>query len=291
MERILVPLDGSSLGEFILPVAELLARHQNVELIFLRAVVARPVVLEGEVHEIQMETTGEVMEYLKGIADRFRGNGLAAKWALWHEEPVTAIAKAVKEERVDLIAMATHGRSGLSRLLVGSVAAQVVRETEVPVLLVRGRLARESWSRRRILVALDGGEAAEAILSVVERFGSPRDSTIALLTVIEPLPSLVYAESPFRVDEMIALRRDDAERYLGKVAEPLRANGWRVETQVRFGRVAETIGDFARQAEAGMIAMVTHGRHGLGRFFLGSVAEEVLRRSSIPVLLVKGEER
>jgi len=290
MERILVPLDGSSFGEEILPLAEHVARDRNAQLILLRAVVARRFPEEG-VDEVRMEPTGEVMEYLKAVAGRLREKGLHVRWDLWHDEPLIAIKRAVKQEAADLIAMATHGRGGLSRLLLGSVAEDVVRSVDVPVLLVRGHMAGKPWAHEKVVVPLDGGESSEAIIPVVERLAAPTGPTIHLLEIIEPLPLTVRAVSPLRVDELLTMGREDAERYLTKVAEPLRDKGFRVEHSVRFGSIAETIVDVARQEGADLIAMVTHGKSGLERFFMGSVAQAVLRKSPVPLLLLKNEER
>ena len=94
-----------------------------------------------------------------------------------------------------------------------------------------------------------------------------------------------------RPDELMALRREDAERYLAKVGEPLMGKGLRVERAVRFGRAAEAIAAFAGRERADLIAMATHGRSGLSRLLLGSVAAGVLRGAPVPVLLFKAGER
>jgi nucleotide-binding universal stress UspA family protein len=226
--------------------------------------------------------------YLKAVAERLERKGLApVRWAVWYDEPKTAIADAAARNQVELIAMATHGRSGLSRLLLGSVAEAVVRASRVPVLLIRGQSAWKPWAHGKILVPLDGSEEVAAILPVVERLAGPRDLTVSLLQVIEPLQSGVGAEVPLGAEGIIALRREEAEPYLTKVAERLREKGLRVEWAVKLGRAAETITDVAAQERADLIAMVTHGRRGLGRLFFGSVAEGVLRSTAVPVLLLK----
>jgi nucleotide-binding universal stress UspA family protein len=258
--------------------AEVLARNWKAELILLGAV--------------EHDAPGGMREYLRSVSEDLGGSGLKVRWQLWEEEPLTAIARAVKQERVDLIVMATHGRRGLSRWLLGSVAAGVVRSAHVPVLLVRGQLEWRPGMYRRILIPLDGSEAAEAILHVVERLAHPTDTTVTLLQVIEPLPTALQAESPFGVEEVLAFAREDSERYLAKVAEPLRQSGWQVETLVCYGKIAKTIVDLSKEGETDLVAMVTHGRAGLERLFLGSVSEAVLGRSPIPVLLfLKGEEK
>jgi nucleotide-binding universal stress UspA family protein len=291
MKGILVPLDGSPLAEAILPVAEEWAKEEGAEVVLLRAVLA-PHGLGRDDTEATVRVVEEAEAYLKEVAERLERRGLKqVRWVVWYNEAATAIAEAVGRYGVDLIAMATHGRSGLSRLLLGSVAEAVVRAVRVPVLLLRGQSAWKPWVTGRILVPLDGSHTSEAILPVVERLAGPRDLKIALMEVIEPIPSAVRAETPLGMEELISVRQGDAERYLAKVAEPLRNRGLRVEWAVESGRPAERITAVAAQERADLITMVTHGRSGLGRFFLGSVAEGVLRSAAMPVLLFKAGER
>jgi len=287
MERVLVSPDGSPLSEAVLPVAEEWAKEDEAEVILLRAVQARhlPGVDPTEA-EVRAVTEGET--YLKEIAARLEQRGVrGARWAVWYDEPVTAITGAVASYGVDLIAMATHGRSGLSRALLGSVAAAVVRAVRVPVLLLRGQSPWKPWTTGKILVPLDGSEVSEGILPVAERLAGPRDLTISLLRVIEPLPPPAVAEMAVNVDELMAIERKEAQEYLAKVAEPLSDKGVRVEWTVNAGRSAGTIAAFASEARVDLIAMATHGRSGLGRLLFGSVAEEVLRSAPVPVLLFR----
>ena len=291
MKRLLVPLDGSPLAETILPVAEEWAKEEEAEVILLRAVLARhgP---GGDTTGAQVRAVEEGEAYLQAVADRLARRGLERiRRAAWDDEPAAAIARAVARDGVDLIAMATHGRSGLSRLLLGSVAETVVRAARVPVLLIRGQSAWKPWATGKILVPLDGSEASEGILPVVERLAAPRDLTLVLFKVIDPLASSALSEASIRPHQWMALRREDAERYLAKVAEPLMVNGLQVECAVRYGRAAETIAAFAGRERADLIAMATHGRRGLSRLLLGSVAAGVLRSAPVPVLLFKAGER
>jgi len=291
MKRLLVPLDGSPLAEAILPVAEEWAKEDGAEVILLRAFLARPR-LGADDSELQVRAVDEGEAYLKANAERLERRGLKrVRWGVWYEEPEAAIVQAVAEYGVDMIAMATHGRSGLSRLVLGSVAEAVVRSARVPVLLIRGQSAWKPWATGKILVPLDGSESAEAIVPVVERLAGPRDLTIVLFKAVDPLASTALSETPTRPDQLMALRREDAERYLAKVAEALWGKGLRAEFAVRFGRAAETITAFAGREQADLIAMATHGRCGLSRLLLGSVAAGVLKGASVPVLLFKAGER
>lgn len=290
MKRILVPLDGSLLAEAVLPIAEEWAKEEEAEVVLLRAVRAHHVPGRDDV-DAETEAVAEGETYLKGIAERLERRGLKqVRWVVWYSEPAEAIIHAVGVYGVDLIAMATHGRSGLSRLLLGSVAEAVVRAAPVPVLMIRGQSAWKPWATGKILVPLDRSQTSEAILPVVERLAGPRDLMISLLEVIEPIPSAVKAETPLGFEDMVSLRREDAERYLAKAAEPLREKGLRVEWAVQHGMPAERIAAAAAQESVDLIAMATHGRSGLGRLFFGSVAEGVLRSAAMPVLVFKAAE-
>jgi nucleotide-binding universal stress UspA family protein len=287
MKRILVPLDGSLLAASILPVAEEWAKEDGAEVILLRAVLAHHLP-GGDATEAEVRVVDEGETYLREVAERLERRGLKrVRWIVWYDEPAPAIAEAAARDEVDLIAMATHGRSGLSRLLLGSVAEAVVRSSRVPVLLLRGQSAWKPWVHGKILVPLDGSEASAAILPIVERLAGPRDLTVSLLEVIEPLPSAAHAELASQVEEMMAVRREEAERYLAKVAEPMADEGMRVEWAVKGGKAAETIATAANETRADLIAMATHGRSGLGRLLFGSVAEGVLRSAAVPILLLK----
>ncbi len=284
MERILVPLDESPLAQAILPVVLHLARDQGTEVILLRAVqFQHPLWRDAVTAEVQTLTEAETA--LQALAASLREQRVQqARWVVWSAEPAQAIHDAAKAYRADLIAMATHGRGGLNRLLLGSVAGAVVQSVPVPVLLIRGQIPPRTWSLRKLLVPLSGDEASEAILPIAERFAGPADLELHLLEVVEPLPANVEY---VREEELWAFRRAEAERYLEKVAARLIAKGLRVTWSVRAGRAPEAIIAAAGEIGVDLIAMATHGWGPLGRLVFGSVADEVLRTASVPVLLLR----
>jgi nucleotide-binding universal stress UspA family protein len=287
MTRILVPLDGSQLAESVLSVVEMWAQLDDTEVVLPRAIPPeRPVRRAADVPGAELEEKA----YLMTVADRLERQGLArVRQVVWYDVPSAAIIDAAATHEVDLIAMATHGRSGLSRLLLGSVAEAVVASAQVPVLLMRGLSAWKPWATRRIVVPLDGSEASERILPVVERLARARDLTVALLQVIES-PGPGRSEGSPWLDDLVALRRRDAATYLAKVAERLEQKGVRVESAVKVGDPAVAIAGFARYGQVDLVAMMTHGRTGIGRLVFGSVAAGVLGRASVPVLLSKPGE-
>lgn len=140
---------------------------------------------------------------------------------------------------------------------------------------------------KRFLVPLDGSKTAEAILPFVLEIAGPLDIEVALVRVVVPIPPSVIEGSREVVVEDVEARRAEAERYLDGLAAELRDRGVRVRTMVRRGDPAVEIAAAAREVEADLVAMTTHGRSGLGRLLFGSVAEAVLRTTELPVLMMR----
>jgi nucleotide-binding universal stress UspA family protein len=281
--RILVPVDGSALAEAVLPVAEALARDYEAELALLRAVQMPSVETLDPAGEADLTSA---KAYVAGIANQLRMRGLQrVRWTLPPGPPAQAIAEATSREAADLVVMATHGRGALGRLLLGSVAEAVVRETPAPVLLVRGLPAWAGRGIGAILVPLDGSPAAEAVLPAVERLAGPFDYSIHLLHVVEPLPAYAAVEIPAHLEETTEARRGAAAHVLATAVARLEAKGLRVQSAVRTGPVVEEIQKYVTANGIGLVAMTTHGRTGLARVLMGSVSERVVREAPVPVLL------
>ena len=140
-------------------------------------------------------------------------------------------------------------------------------------------------SYKRVLVALDGSTACEAVLRFLMEIAGPLDMTVMLLHVLEPITPQV-AEGTMVVDDIEA-RRHEAEEYLAPISAALRSQGVDTAWAIRRGRPADEILAAAQEGGADLIAMATHGRTGLGRLLFGSVAEAVLRRATVPVLMIR----
>ncbi len=140
---------------------------------------------------------------------------------------------------------------------------------------------------KRALVPLDGSMVAAAIVPFILEIAGPLDMEVALLRVVVPPPPMVVEGSSYVVAEDVEKLRANAEAYLASVAAELRDQGVRVAIQVRFGEAVPEILAGAREVEADLIAMTTHGRGGLGRLLFGSVAEAVLRQAEIPVFMMR----
>ena len=143
---------------------------------------------------------------------------------------------------------------------------------------------------RRILVPLDGSSMAERVLPFIVQIASPLDLEVLLVRVMPPIaPHAIEGTTYFTVDD-VAARLTEAREYLAPLAADLRARGVRATTDARHGEPVREIAAAAREHEADMIAMTTHGRSGVRRLLFGSVAEAVLREAEIPVLMMRDTE-
>ena len=145
-------------------------------------------------------------------------------------------------------------------------------------------------SYKRVLVALDGSPSSEAVLRFLLEIAGPLEMKLILLRVLEPIPPMPIEGTRHVTLDDVEARRRDAEEYLAPLAATLHARGVNVTYAVRRGRPADEILAAAREDNADLIAMATHGRTGLGRVLFGSVAEAVLRHATVPVFLSRQPE-
>ncbi len=300
--KILIPLDGSSLAERVLAHVELMFSPKKVEIYLLRVVtlygyrdVLRPdMVAELAPPALDVDKLYEdAREYLRLKKGELREMGYTVYTHVTAGDVAATICEFADAQDVDLIAMTTHGYSGLTRWLIGSVADRVVRSAERPVLLVRPSMERPTETElRQILVPLDGSELAEQALPHAVALAKENDATILLVQAILPLEELVLymplGAPEFLSDISTEELKQQAEKYLKQVQDRLQAEGVASEIAVVEGRPADVIVDLAERESVGLIVMSTHGRSGLGRWVFGSVADKVLHSASRPLLLVRG---
>jgi nucleotide-binding universal stress UspA family protein len=208
--------------------------------------------------------------------------------------PAAALADYARDVGVDLVVMTTHGRGGLQRAWLGSVADQLVRSLNVPILLIRPKEDQPATAVPRleeVMVPLDGSRRAEAALppalGVARLFGA----RLALLQVVGPVMRLVDIPVAFPQsldEELTALRRREAQDYLDDTAERITEHGPATRASaVLPGGVLPGIEAAARSPGVGMIAMATHGRGGLRRMVLGNIADKLVRTGELPVLVTR----
>jgi nucleotide-binding universal stress UspA family protein len=212
--------------------------------------------------------------------------------------PSEEILRYAEKNDINLILMATHGRSGISRWAMGSVAYKVLRASNVPVWLVRAGIPEEiiKLPVGKILVPLDGTKLAELVLPHVERLANQWSAgpvEVVLLRVCEPpvVSSDYPAHLPLSWEEHLEQETVKsklvARPYLSEVEKRLRDTGLRVSTEVQMGKAADEIIDYARRNSFSLIAMIIHGRSGISRWAYGSVAEKVMLGAYTPVFLVR----
>ena len=218
---------------------------------------------------------------------------LSVQQVVRHGPPSEAIVDYAAEGDIRQIVMTTHGRTGISRWTHGSVAERVLQSASVPVLMVRAEegnlhITPTQVSLRRILVPLDGSTVAEQVLPPATGIAQALDAKMILFQVpIIHVSGSLSGDWYLPIHGILETATQDAEAYLDGVAAGLREEGVTVSTAMRIGGVADSIIGYARANQVDLIAMCTHGRTGLGRWLLGSVADRVLRGSRVPILLVR----
>lgn len=293
---ILVPLDGSRLAEQAICVAAAIA-HRAGAAIHLALVHEPPpphlLTREppGLADDLDQEARRHSAEYLEAAASELRtAHGLPVTPARLNGRPATVLADYIRDRKVDLTVMTTHGTGGLGRWWLGSVADRLLRRTSAPVLLLHPREAPQPTRFRRIVVALDG-EIEDPVLEAALALGSlDAEASYRLTRVVSPAPPIPnpLAAYPTRHRPDWAKRQELAARNsLARLSARLRARGFAVTTEVVVaGAVAEAVLDAARSHTADLIVVGTHGASGLERLILGSVADKVVRGATRPVLVV-----
>jgi nucleotide-binding universal stress UspA family protein len=284
MRAILVPLDGTAQSQRVLPYAEAVALGTGGWLLLMEAAEGYAF-YEQDARLARRTAVAAAERYLADLERSEHGRGVAAARIVLEGPPAPAILAAAEESDAGLIVMATHARTGLDRLVAGSVAEEVLRRSSVPLLLVPPGAAAPppSEGRLRVLVPLDGSRLAEAALEAAAALAPPARLELLLLRVAAP-PDPIFARPP--ASRTVAGRMRAAERL-----RPLRAAGAVVTSEARPGRdPAAAIAAVARERSCHLIAMATHGRSGLGRLVFGSVAEQVVRHAPCPALLVRVDQ-
>jgi nucleotide-binding universal stress UspA family protein len=282
--EILVPLDGSKLAEGVLPYARCFAEAFSVPVKLLH--INDPEVVAAYSHPMQGE------DYLKDLA-RSALAGLSVNVSVEIGKPAEVIADIGAGRRDALIAMATHGRSGIRRWLLGSVAEKVLHATVNPLLVVRPEEKPPSGPVRlkTVLVPLDGSHLAEKVLPHARAIAAALKAELVLTRVFSaPIAAQVVSEGVRAPDfnQVKEALRKEARTYLEEKVEALRAgDGADVSHILMEGDSAAEIIDLARKTPDNLLAMCTHGRTGVSRWVIGSVTERVVRHSGDPVLVIR----
>lgn len=310
--HIIVPLDGSVFGEHAVPLAVAVAKHCGATVQLLRIVppladyfFMPPEMTDPLDKQLRQTHRNDALAYLDSVVKRLQDPGPVSCGVMEEDEGVCeSICANVVKTGADLIVLSSHGRGAVARFWLGSIADTLVRTAPVPVLLARppeqvpAADLNHTASLKHFLLALGGNTIAERIVEPALALGKLTGAAYTLVRVVRPAyPGLISSSGTYtgpkpasgwgelgKIDEQNCLK---AEAYLKTVADRLRAEGAVVQTRVHIAEQPAT----ALLREAGLvgadlIALETHGR-GVSRLLIGSVADKVVRGSSIPVLVCR----
>ncbi len=295
-DKILVPLDGSELAERALNPALTLAQQVKGEAILLSVPVLKQMFVSGGngyslmlPEESLQESQQEMMGYLQTVAQNWAFPDVTLRTEVISGDEASVIVETAAAENVDLIVMSTHGYSGLTRWMLGSITEKVLRAAPCPVLVVR---SLDSISR--ILITLDGSELAEYSLEPGLEFARRFGGEVTLLRVEQSMKSpltrfgqpQITGETQ-REDKLQKKIYEIAKIYLARLVESHRRAGQHIETAVSINSPADGILDFAELNQTDLIVMSTHGRTGLAHWVYGSITEKVLRGATCAMLIIR----
>lgn len=311
VHSLLVPLDGSTFGEHALPLALAIARSAKatLHLVHVQAPLAA-VYAEGPLFlddallaQLQVRQRAHHQGYLEGISQKVKAAApdLVVHTALLDGDVPGHIRKEAEATKADLVVMATHGRGPIARFWLGSITDDLIRHSALPLLLAHGKDAVVDLSRpvtvKHMLVPLDGTPLGEQMVTSASAVAQFMGAEITLLRVIKPVLATGYpmaaggfGEMAYALMDQIQAMQDklkkEAGEYLDRIAEGLRGKGLKVQTKVVLDEAPATaILKEAMPPAIDFVALATHGRAGLSRLFLGSVAEKVVHNAVVPVLV------
>lgn len=296
---VLVPLDGSALGEQALPAAIRVARHIGALLELVH--VHEPLAPARGTPELDQTLDSDVRHGMREALEALR-----VRLAGEHSLPVASkfldgsvgdsLRNYILSRSAPLVVMATHGRSGLKRAVLGSVASRLVRELTVPLLLIRPDTQRvgpgTAGEFRCVLVPLDGSPEAEGALDHAIALGRPGVTEYVLLRVVPVRFAGPYSATSMGTAASLEDQHEVSKDYLTALADRMGQSHGPVSVEVVAAQsVAIAIVDVARRRHADLIAMSTLGLGTMSRLLVGSVADEVARTAPVPTLLFRSHPR
>lgn len=302
--NILVPLDGSELAEKALgpsvQLASALAQQAAaddppVRLTLLR--VAAPLTLMAAdpilFDEMIRMSLDEAQAYLKATAKTISADPVIVETKVVSGSPADAIVYYVEENEIDLVIMSSHGRTGSSRWVYGSVAEKVMHHAPCATAIIRAHVSVNMFQNHKILVPLDGSELAESALASAMAIAAVVKSDVLLLRVVagrEPLPEAIGPTGggmAAALEEANAMEQAEAEAYLQSVYAAYDNQRLFFDVQHTEGDIADAIVSYADAQNIDLIVISSHGRSGIGRWLHGSVAEKVLRGANCATMIIR----
>jgi nucleotide-binding universal stress UspA family protein len=306
IRKILVPLDGSELGEHALPLAASLAKKTGAMLHLAHVHQPSPPIPAGglelvDLFDVHLRQDEEA--YLADVARRVREQAdvPVSTFLLEGGEVARLLREYAETADVEMVVMATHGRGTLGRWWLGSVADELARSMPRPVVMIRPEEGKADLSQKPepkcVLVALDGSKMAEEVLEPAAAMAQPFGAEMALVRVCPPVIRASYLPDGTSLPGLTQTALDnissaqkkavkECREYLDGIGARLRKYGMKVTQHVVIEEdPAAGILAAAKDCQASIIALETHGRVGLSRLFMGSVADRVVRGGGIPVLI------
>ncbi|WP_330631879.1 universal stress protein [Halocatena halophila] len=282
-ESVLIPTDGSDgTAAAVREGIELAHRYGStihalsvIELAYTEESVADAGVWESVFETRKRECEAAVVEVDAAVASA--GHELSVTTAIRQGYPATEIVAYADQHDVDCIVMGTHGRTGMRRYLLGSVTSSVVRRATRPVVTVQLTDPSVSASHNAILVATDGSAGSQPAVEGAIDLARHYNATLHVLSVVE---TKFASRAPIR-----RALETEANEAITSVVEQTPAT-LDTETHCYTGVVHEAIAEAIENNDIGMLVLGTHGREGLDRLLLGSVAERMIRTAAIPVMIV-----
>jgi nucleotide-binding universal stress UspA family protein len=290
--KLIVPLDMSQVAERALPLARVLANQLGAEVVLISIVEVSSdldeFVSTKEFKEDIVRLERDLGQYLERISGTFEN--VPVETLIRVGTAVDEIATLAGSFDQAALVMCSHGRSGIRRHLIGSVAMRLIHEISCPAFVVTAGSGETAFNGpvRHVLVPLDGSAMSEtAIEMVTGMFGKEQvELHIVRVSEIGPWRAMPYATLDYYGDDRYFTAAEQAVRtYLADTRRRLTTSGHSVTVQTRSGPVAEQIQAAATESASDIIAMATHGRTGIERLIMGSEAERVVRESQVPVLL------
>jgi len=286
LRKILVPLDGSKTAESVLPYIKYLASQFDSKI----------EVLGVGIGNRNRRVNRLLNEYIENTASNLSAEKFESAAVVIYGSATERILSYSKQNDIDLIIMATHGRSGVKRWWMGSVAQKVISQSITPVLLIPSTKQKAAQMKKvisidQILIPLDGSNTGQAALDYIEFIARETKAVVRLIQVISTSGSMetnlvVHANWNGFFEAM----KGAASDYLESLVEELQGHGISANYDILIGNPAAEIIAYARKNKVDLIAMSTHGRTGLARWVLGSVTDKVLHGARMPMWLVRPQK-
>lgn len=296
--KILVPVDGSAFAETAIPLALALAGKAGAEVRL--AMVSEPGNLPpGVWAEAFLANHAHYLELTTASLEERVGPAITVSSVLLEGEVSKALCAEAASSKADLFVMSTHGHGGLTRMWLGSVADSVLRDSAIPVVLVRPTESEQGEpsapdSLTDIIVPLDGSAFAEAAIAPALELSHLFDAPITLMRAVS-YPVMISAYLPDTAEQNQAFIRqaeDEARDYLDLVRSRYSHESPAMELAVLVSpRPATGLLEHVTESGADFVVMASHARHGIARAAIGSIADKVIRGSKTPVLIVHPTER